>query len=130
MRVPFAILSDGLDLYITAILQRLGLEDAFFAVNHGQPSPAGLQVTFPHRDTVCPQCGCCKAAFVLALRQRCRRVLYIGDGMSDLCAAACATDVFAAGRLLDVYTRLGRPCHPFTTFPALLPHVQTLAAQA
>lgn len=123
------IVSDGLDLYLFRLLRRLGLEGCPGSlplaesegcipvfVNHGEWTPEGVRVEFPHADKECWECGNCKTRELLALRPGYRRVLYVGDGYSDMCSARHADVLFAKSHLADFCDREALPYHPFRSF--------------
>jgi 2-hydroxy-3-keto-5-methylthiopentenyl-1-phosphate phosphatase len=76
----------------------------------------GDRLTFPHQNPTCPcdSCGVCKPAVVLAARSRGRTTVVIGDGTSDIRAAAVADVVFAKDSLAQWCRDHDRPHVPFT----------------
>jgi 2,3-diketo-5-methylthio-1-phosphopentane phosphatase len=127
--VQLIIVSDGLDLYIYRLLERLGLrgcpgtlplvpEEGCLPVfvNHAEWTREGVTVEFPHMARDCRECGNCKTEELLALKPGYRRVLYLGDGYSDMCAARHADVLFAKSHLAEFCLREGLPFHPFETF--------------
>ena len=122
-----AVLSDGLDFYVDRMLGHHGLrmcEDegqlrdpsclVRFA-NAAAVTDDGVKIEFPHCNE-CGQCGNCKVAHLFRLRQSFARVIYIGDGHSDLCAARYAEVIFAKDALAEDCTRAGRPFYRFADF--------------
>lgn len=126
-----AVLSDGLDFYVDRLLARHGLrtcgDDACVRssdclaryANAACLTPGGVCIEFPH-STDCGQCGNCKVAHLFRLRRGFARVIYIGDGHSDLCAARYADLIFAKHALAEDCARAGRPFFPFDTFGDIL----------
>ncbi len=114
-RARLIILSDGLDLYLDPILRRLGLPpcDGQAAtapdfgscvprfVNHGELRDGRVEVSFPYGSDLCDLCANCKVEHIFRLRSHFRRVIYIGDGHSDMCPARYAEVVFAKGHLAE-----------------------------
>ncbi len=130
------IVSDGLDIYVDRMLERLGfrpcpgneLLEAQGSclprfVNHAELTPEGLVITFPHQSDHCPLCGNCKTAHLFRLRRHFRRTIYIGDGYSDHCPARYADLVFAKAHLADFCRNQGRPYVAFDDFSDILPHL-------
>jgi len=128
-RTDLAVLSDGLDLYVNRMLARLGLRACPGRVplpplseclpafaNHGEWTPQGVRVTFPLTRQDCEACGNCKRAHLEALRPGHRRVIYIGDGYSDMCAAQYADMRFARNHLADFCDEQGLDYRPFACF--------------
>ena len=128
-----AVLSDGLDLYADRMLHRLGLRpcvrpetfpppDGCLALytNHGEWTPQGVRVTFPCTERDCAACGTCKTARLRALRPGYRRLLYLGDGYSDMCAARHADVRFARSHLADYCREQGLTFWPFESFAEVI----------
>jgi len=89
------ILSDGLDLYIKLILKKYGLNEVPFYSNVLSFNNGELSLKFPFFDRGCGNCGNCKRYHISRLRGKTKRVIYIGDGLSDKCAVREADFVFA-----------------------------------
>jgi len=104
----FMILTDGLDLYIRWMLEKLGLAELEVWSNEGQFDGSGRIVcSFPHQHPIC------KLAHLFRIRRRSRRIIYIGDGYTDRCPAASADVVFAKDVLAEHCRRAGIPAIPF-----------------
>lgn len=99
------ILSDGLDYYITTILQHHNLGSVPFSSNVFTVSPPGpdgrsaVSIAFPHSDVDCDRCACCKRNLMLTMTGDDDFLAYVGDGYSDRCVARYADVVFAKGDL-------------------------------
>ena len=120
------VVSDGLDFYVDRMLGHIGWETCpgemvlqrprhcipRFA-NRGVVTDEGIQISFPHRSEQCSQCGNCKLEHLMRLRRHFSRVIYVGDGHSDLCAARFADVVFAKDALEDDFRQAGRAYYPF-----------------
>jgi 2-hydroxy-3-keto-5-methylthiopentenyl-1-phosphate phosphatase len=104
--IDVKIVSDGLDFYIDFILRRHGLSDIPFYSNvmtfqDGKP----LSIEFPHANETCNTCGTCKSNILESCQAGYGKIVYVGDGYSDLCPAQKADLVFAKGIL---WTRLSK----------------------
>jgi 2,3-diketo-5-methylthio-1-phosphopentane phosphatase len=111
------IVSDGLDFYIDAVLRRHGLEDIPVRTNRAVFPPGGPpDIQFPWASEDCGRCGTCKREILRALRDGGARIIYVGDGHSDVCPSAEADLVFAKRYLLRACEQDGRPCVPFDRF--------------
>jgi 2,3-diketo-5-methylthio-1-phosphopentane phosphatase len=103
--VDLCVVSDGLDYYIGAILERVGCGDVPRVSNRaivGGPDASGrgrLQLDFPHNDAVCDRCACCKRNVMLTRSADEDVIVYVGDGYSDRCPVQYADLVFAKGDL-------------------------------
>jgi 2,3-diketo-5-methylthio-1-phosphopentane phosphatase len=107
-KIPFYLVSDGNDIYIKQILEKNGLSDIQFFSNHGEISGGSLTLSFPYDNRGCKRCGTCKGARILDIIEPDTKewnVVFIGDGLSDLCALPNADKIFARGELLN-YCRL------------------------
>jgi len=119
----FLVVSSGLDAYIEPVLGRLPgplrghLE---LRANRAACSPSGLTVAFHGPD--CGFCGACKGEVVRELQRAGHRVLVLGDGAGDRCAAEAGDLVFArAGSSLVGWCRTRGVAHTeFTTFHEVL----------
>jgi 2-hydroxy-3-keto-5-methylthiopentenyl-1-phosphate phosphatase len=103
------VVSSGLPQLIAPVLAResLALE---VRSNDADPHPDGWRVRF-RNDEACDVCG-----------DRCKRrslppgrVVYVGDGVSDRCAALACERVFARDHLADYLADQGVPFEPFDT---------------
>ena len=98
--VPVAIVSDGLDNVIERILRRNGIghlpvfANALLATGRNSH-----RLVSPYFDESCHAgAGTCKCAVIERLRDDLpdRKILFVGDGRSDFCAAQRSSDVVAA----------------------------------
>ena len=118
---PFVVCSAGLDVYIEPVLERLPPRlraHLVLRANRATCGPEGLRLEFhrPSRGDGCGRCGFCKGTVVRELRDAGHRVLVLGDGTADRCAADAADFVFATGRLVAWCRARGLPHRPFETF--------------
>ena len=109
------IVSDNFDLFIGHILRRNGLGDVPFRANHLELDSGRLIPTFPFGDSGCPDCAHCKKTHFAPPNRDQRRVVYIGDGRSDICPALSADTVFAKASLLTYLRKASIPCIPFAS---------------
>jgi 2-hydroxy-3-keto-5-methylthiopentenyl-1-phosphate phosphatase len=118
-RRPFVVCSAGLDVYIEPVLERLAPDlrnHVDVRCNRAVCSPAGMRVTFHADGEGCGRCGFCKGSVVRDLRAAGYKVLVVGDGTADRCAAEAADFVFARARLADWCAASGIAHRPFETF--------------
>ena len=111
-RVELVILSDNFDLFVGELLLRHGHADVRYVANHVEFAGDRLIPSFPHYNPGCPGCAHCKKTHFVPRRDR-MRVVYIGDGASDICPARHADIVFAKSSLLGYLKGAGLPCRPF-----------------
>jgi len=110
-----AVISDGLDLTVAAVLRRYGLELPFWA-NHLEWRGADRwRLAFPHARSDCQALsGNCKCNFAASGPRELSIV--VGDGRSDFCVAGRADLVLAKGALLDHCRTRGLPHFAFADF--------------
>lgn len=98
LSIPVAIISDGLDLYIDAFLNAHEVWPKVYS-NRLVIKDGKHIVEFPYFNRHCGKCGNCKSGHVIAEKAKGKTVIYIGDGLSDRCAASKSDIVFAKGDL-------------------------------
>ncbi len=99
--VDVKIVSDGLDFYIRAILEKHRLGEIEFysnAVVFGDKDT--LTFDFPQANALCGRCGTCKSRILHEHRLMYEKIIYVGDGHSDICPSQYADLIFAKGELL------------------------------
>ncbi len=111
--IEFNIVSDNFDLFINEILQRCGFTDVPVYANHVVFAADRLLPSFPYLNPDCPECAHCKKTHFVPRRSDRRRVVYIGDGRSDICPARHADIVFAKAGLLTYLQGAGISCLAF-----------------
>ncbi len=115
--VDLKILSDGLDFYIEAILRKSGLTDIEYFANFVTfRADGGISIEFPQPSPDCGKCGNCKSRIVARYRPLYDRIIYIGDGYSDVCPAKHADLVFAKSILFEKCSVNGTPCIHYDHF--------------
>lgn len=96
--LPLVIVSEGMDFYIKRMLSRYNLSDLAVFSNIGHFENGGLRIEFPYTTRKCEGCGNCKAARMVEYRNKIAgpcRIIFVGDGYSDACAAREADLIFA-----------------------------------
>lgn len=121
-RFEVCILSDGMDYYISSILNRFGLSDVPFFSNSlelvaGEDSGAvKMKPAFPYTDETCDRCASCKRNHMLTKSSDDDIILYVGEGYSDRCPVRYADVIFAKDDLLTYCRTEGLPHHEYRTF--------------
>ncbi len=112
-----SIASDGLLLYIRPLLDRHGLAHVHARSNDARLVAGGLEPSFgsPSGEG-CGACGTCKGAVLNALAPAYGRIVFVGDGLSDRCAAPRADVVYAKDDLLEYCIAQGIAARPFGSF--------------
>ena len=110
------IVSDNFSSIVNRILHRHGVEHLPVYANRVRLIRDRLIPLFPFARTGCTRgCAHCKRQHLMRRKTRTHPVVYVGDGLSDLCPADVADLVFAKGALLRHCRRTGRPCVAFDT---------------
>jgi 2,3-diketo-5-methylthio-1-phosphopentane phosphatase len=112
------VVSDGFDFYVRELLERAGLGGLPQSANRVRFTGDRMIPSFPKLAPAgaCGRCGNCKAAHVARARSGGDRVVLVGDGSSDRCAAPVADQVLAKGPLLLWCRERGIAAHPFDDF--------------
>jgi len=122
--VDLKIVSDGLDFYIDAILKKNNLEDIEFFSNvtvfHDSNK---LSIEFPRMNDECEKCGTCKKSVLREHRSDYDRVIYVGNGYSDVCPAKDADLVFAKDVLYETCRQDGTACLHYNNFHDILDYL-------
>lgn len=102
------IMSDGLDYYIESMLIKHGLGEIEFFANRLKFNGDALEIEFPYYDLLgCQDCACCKTHHLYRYRDQGYFIIYVGDGLSDVCPCTEADLVFAKGNLLKYCRETG-----------------------
>ena len=124
--VPIHVISDGFDYCIGRILGRPDLNllarltDSHIVSSSLEPNGVRWRATFPHPPHPCAHgCGTCKAAAMERLNGVGAVMVFVGDGISDRYAAACADIVFATGKLAAYCESASIPYVPYDTLAAV-----------
>lgn len=90
--------------------------DLFFLENNR------IKIDFPYFNPECGKCGVCKSKILLQYRDRYDEIVYIGDGITDLCAAEKSDKIYAkSGRHLSKWlTEHNIPFNLFNDFGDIL----------
>ena len=119
--IDIKIVSDGLDFYIKKILETHHLSEIPFYANctHFQQN-GGMVISFPYSEEECGLCGTCKKKLVRIHRKEYDSIFFVGNGLSDRCAAQEADFVFAKDSLYPYCVKKDIPCHFFKNFQEIL----------
>jgi 2-hydroxy-3-keto-5-methylthiopentenyl-1-phosphate phosphatase len=108
----FVIVSNGLDFYIAAILQDAGLGDIEVHAAKTWFYRHGLKVQYIGPDST-PLASNFKEAYTKVFLKQDHRLIYVGNGPSDVAPALHAHHVFARDGMLDGCREIGLKCTPF-----------------
>ena len=105
--IHLEICSDGFGFAIEILLDKWGLGWIPWTSNRATPTKRGIILEFPHMREGCPVNANCKCSHLERLMPSHENVIFIGDGMSDMCVARKASTLFARGRLAQFCDREG-----------------------
>jgi len=111
----FAVVSNGLDFYIEATMSSLGLHNIEVHAAHTIFSPEGLKLQYTGPDGGQLKDDF-KEAYTRSFLRQGYRVVYMGNGDSDVAAARSAHHVFATGQLLAHFRENDLDCRPLDSF--------------
>jgi 2-hydroxy-3-keto-5-methylthiopentenyl-1-phosphate phosphatase len=121
----FVIVSNGLDFYIMTILQDAGLGDIEVHAARTRFYRSGLKVQYIGPDNT-PLLSGFKEAYTRAFLKQGHRLVYIGNGPSDLAPAVHAERVFARDGMLDGCKEIGLECTPFNDLNDIVRGLESL----
>jgi 2,3-diketo-5-methylthio-1-phosphopentane phosphatase len=111
------IVSDGLDFYISSILQKHELHEIEFYSNKVTfRDDSTLFIEFPSMRNGCDRCGTCKTTILNFYRKYYKYIIYIGDSYSDVCPSRIADLVFAKPILSEKCRKNGKACIDYKNF--------------
>lgn len=119
------IVSNGLDFYIEEILRDIGAESIEVFAARTRFHPAGLQVQYIGPDGRQLEDDF-KGAYASSFLEQGYRIIYVGNGTSDLPPARRCHHIFATGSLLAHCKRLNLNCTSFTDFNEIISTIETL----
>jgi len=115
--IDLKIVSDGLDFYISSILQKHGLQEIRFYSNRVVfQEDATVSIEFPSPRNGCDLCGTCKSTILEAHRDMYDSIIYVGDSYSDVCPSQKADLVFAKPILSKKCQKRGKACIAYENF--------------
>ena len=110
----FVIISNGLEFYIKTILENLGINDIEVFAARATFNRGGIKARYIGPDGIEMQDGF-KEAYVRRFLGNGYRIIYIGNGISDVHSAKLADHIFAIGPLLAHCRQTNLDCTPFSS---------------
>ena len=107
------ILSDSFTFFIASILRNNDVKGITVYANRLRFYEGRLIPSFPHTNHLCSHCAHCKTNNFSSNGHKEKSIIYIGDGLSDVCPAQHADLVFAKSTLLDHFKKAKRYCVAF-----------------
>jgi 2-hydroxy-3-keto-5-methylthiopentenyl-1-phosphate phosphatase len=108
----FVIVSNGLDFYIEAILRDIGIDNIEVLAAQTHFSPKGIEVKYIGPEGNQIQDGF-KEVYIRLFLSRGYRIVYVGNGASDIPSAKLAHHIFSRGELLTYCKQTNLYCTPF-----------------
>ena len=108
----FVIVSNGLDFYIEALLRDIGIDNIEVFAARTQFSPEGIMTQYIGPEGNQLESGF-KEAYVRLFLERGYRIVYVGNGISDIIPAQNSHNIFATGELLAYCKQANLNCIPF-----------------
>ena len=124
----FVIVSNGLDFYIEAILRDIGVENIEVFAAQTQFSPDGLVVKYIGPDGRQLE-DSFKDAYTELFLKRGYRIVYVGNGVSDISAARQSHHIFATEDLLAYCKEKNLNCTPFDDLNDIVRGLEVLALE-
>jgi 2,3-diketo-5-methylthio-1-phosphopentane phosphatase len=128
---PVHVVSDGFDYCIARILGRprlnllTRLPGSHIVSSHLDLDGRQWRATFAHPWEPCAHgCATCKPAAMERLNPAAAVSVFVGDGMSDRYAAACADVVFAKDKLRAFCDEASIPYTPYGTLAAVAERIE------
>ena len=121
----FVIVSNGLRFYIDDILHRLGITDLDVFAAETEFHPEGLKVQYIGPDGKYLD-NDFKIAYAKSFLDQGYRLIYMGNGSSDLAPARKSEHIFATGTLLERCQEAKISCTPFTDLHQVASVIESL----
>ncbi len=124
LHVPYAILSDGFQVFIERLLRNAGLRHVPVYANILTEENGQLKTFFPYSRSGCPSANCkCTVAEKI---DDGLPIILIGDGRSDFCVAEKACYTFTKNKLTGYCAANGIPHSPFHSFMEIAERLKTM----
>ncbi len=121
----FVIVSNGLDFYIESILRDIGVENVEVFAARTEFHPGGVEVKYIGPEGNQLQSDF-KETYTRLFVKEGYRVIYVGNGISDLPPAKQAHHVFATGELLTYCQEININCMPFNNLDDIIKELELL----
>ena len=121
--IPYAIISDGFQVFIERLLANAGLGRVPVYANLLREDSGTMKTIFPYSHPDCKSANC-KCAAVSDLSKE-RSLIVIGDGRSDFCLAHQARHVFTKKNLSGYCRENNIPHTPFDSFAEIASFLET-----
>ncbi len=113
--IPLVVVSSGVDFYIETVFAEIGMLNAELYCGRATFQDSGIDVSYRDPEGEIVDAGF-KEKYLMWLKRRSSKVIYIGDGLSDIEAAQKAYYVFARDNLLKLLDADRVPSSAFSDF--------------
>lgn len=121
----FVIVSNGLEFYINTILKALDINNIEVFAAKTVFEPSGIKARYIGPDGNELQ-NDFKEAYIRKFLEDSYRIIYIGNGASDVPSARLADHIFATDAMLAVCKRTGLRCTPFDSLNDVVKGIEAL----
>jgi len=124
---PLTVLSDGMDNYIKGILSNNDIANLTIYANRFEfIDDNRVEVKFPYFEKGCLKCANCKGAHIKEHRKNGAKVVFIGDGLSDICGIHESDIIFAKDDLKLYCETNSIPFFNFNNFRDILQQIKKI----
>jgi 2-hydroxy-3-keto-5-methylthiopentenyl-1-phosphate phosphatase len=121
--IPYAVVSDGFQVFIERLLANAGIRQVPVYANILREEHGTLKTVFPYSQPDCDSANCkCMAISDLS---RERALILVGDGQSDFCLAHKSHHVFTKKKLTGHCRENNIPHTPFDNFGEITSSLKT-----
>jgi len=121
--IPYAIVSDGFQVFIERLLANAGLGRIPVYANILREEQGALKTIFPYSQPDCNSANC-KCTAVSGMGRK-RALILVGDGRRDFCLAHKSSHVFAKKALTGYCFDNNIPHTPFDSFSEITAFLKT-----
>ena len=114
--IRLSFVTNGLRFYVDALVHKAGLWNIPSYAVDVDGEPGNLQYSYPYATRNCWEWGNCKCKVLEQHREDGSKIVFVGDGRSDLCASQNADFVFARSTLLKHCQQLHLTHQEFENF--------------
>jgi len=121
----FVIVSNGLEFYIKTILEGIGLDKPEIFAARAVFNRDGIEASYIGPDGTELQDDF-KKAYIMSFLKKNYRIIYIGNGKSDIPSAKLADHVFATGTMLANCRQANMKCTAFSSLRDIISGLELL----
>lgn len=127
-KVRSMIVTDNFDYILNRILKNNGIDGLETYSNKMKIADDKLKPSFPYSNRSCGECANCKKTTILKKIGKENVSVYVGDGLSDVCAAQEADIVFAKDFLKTYFKNKKLPHVPVKGFREIYEYLEENAS--